>query len=50
VDRNVLEKRAGELEGQTDTTPDLYGNYRRMPEANRLVSPTYRDPWTIPSV
>lgn len=32
VDRNVLEKRAGELEEQTGTTPDLYEDYRRMLE------------------
>lgn len=36
VDRNVLEKRAGELEEQTDTTPDLYGDYRRMLEDDDL--------------
>lgn len=36
VDRNVLEKRAAELEEQTDTTPDLYEDYRRLLEDDAL--------------
>lgn len=36
VDRSVLEERAGELEAQTDTTPDLYDDYRRMLEDDDL--------------
>jgi predicted dehydrogenase len=36
VDRNVLEKRAGELEEQTGTTPALYGDYRRLLEDDDL--------------
>lgn len=36
VDRNVLEERAGELEDQMGTTPDLYEDYRRMLEDDAL--------------
>lgn len=36
VDRNVLEKRASQLEDQTGTTPDLYGDYRRLLEDDDL--------------
>lgn len=36
VDRSVLEKRAGELEDQTGTTPDLYDDYRRMLDDDAL--------------
>lgn len=36
VDRNVLEKRASQLEEATGTTPDLYGDYRRLLEDDEL--------------
>lgn len=36
VDRNVLERRASELEDRTGTTPDLYEDYRQMLEDDAL--------------
>lgn len=36
VDRNVLEKRASQLEERTGTTPDLYDDYRRLLEDDDL--------------
>jgi len=36
VDRNLLEKRAGELETQTGTTPEIYDDYRRLLENDEV--------------
>ncbi|MFB6099161.1 MAG: Gfo/Idh/MocA family protein, partial [Salinibacter sp.] len=36
VDRNVLEKRAGQLEKRTGTTPTLYDDYRRLLEDDEI--------------
>ncbi|MFB6229991.1 MAG: Gfo/Idh/MocA family protein [Salinibacter sp.] len=36
VDRNVLEKRASELEDRTGKTPDLYDDYRQLLEDDAL--------------
>lgn len=36
VDRNRLDERATELEDRTGTTPDLYGDYRRLLEDDDL--------------